>query len=151
MIGRLRQRLGRSGGPGGDPPPRGAAPTRETGDGGGASESGGSATGPVRLCGSADLAAGEARCFDVGGRRIALARIDDDFFAIDDTCSHADYSLSEGDVDVDECALECPAHGSLFDLRTGDALTLPAVAPVSVHEVAVSEEGVFVTLRGTGR
>ena len=112
--------------------------------------SGESATGPVRLCGSGDLAAGEARCFDVGGHRVALARIDDDFFAIDDTCSHADYSLSEGDVDVDECALECPAHGSLFDLRTGDALTLPAIAPVRAHEVAVSEGGVFVTLRGTG-
>lgn len=109
------------------------------------------ATGPVRLCGSGDLAAGEARCFDVAGRKIALARIGDDFFAIDDTCSHADYSLSEGDVDVDECALECPAHGSLFDLRTGDALTLPAVAPVGAHEVEVSEEGVLVTLSGTGR
>ena len=108
--------------------------------------SGDSATGPVRLCGSGDLAAGEARCFDAAGRKIALVRIDDDFFAIDDTCSHADYSLSEGDVDVDECALECPAHGSLFDLRTGDALTLPAVSPVAVHEVAVSDAGVFVTL-----
>jgi 3-phenylpropionate/trans-cinnamate dioxygenase ferredoxin subunit len=102
----------------------------------------------VRLCGTGDLAAGEARCFDVAGRRVALARIDDEFFAIDDTCSHADYSLSEGDVDTDECALECPAHGSLFDLRTGEALTLPAVAPVIAYAVAVSGEGVFVTLRG---
>lgn len=105
-------------------------------------------TGPVRVCGGDDLAPGEARCFDVSGRRVALARIDDEFFAIDDTCSHADYSLSEGDLDVDECALECPAHGSLFDLRTGDALTLPAVSPVTAHEVAVSGNGVFVTLRG---
>lgn len=151
MIGRLRQRLGRSAPPEGDRPAPGAAPPQETDDGGGAAVSSDSATGPVRLCGSGDLAAGEARCFDVGGRKIALARIDDDFFAIDDTCSHADYSLSEGDVDVDECALECPAHGSLFDLRTGDALTLPAIVPVSAHEVEVSEEGVFVTLRATGR
>lgn len=105
-------------------------------------------TGAVRLCGREDLAPGEARCFDVAGRRVALARVDDEFFALDDTCSHADYSLGEGEVDVDECALECPAHGSLFDLRTGDALTLPAVSPVAAHEVATSERGVFVTLRG---
>ena len=78
---------------------------------------------------------------------MALARIGEEFFAVDDTCSHADFSLSEGDVDIDECALECPAHGSLFDLRTGEALTLPAVVPVAVHDVAVGDDGVFVTLR----
>ncbi len=151
MIGRLRGHLGRSARPGGDPAAPDAAPPQETGDGAGAAASDEGATGPVRLCDSGDLAAGEARCFDVAGRKIALARVDDGFFAIDDTCSHADYSLSEGDVDVDECALECPAHGSLFDLRTGEALTLPAIAPVCVHDVSVSEDGVFVTLRGTGR
>ncbi|MCE2532413.1 MAG: non-heme iron oxygenase ferredoxin subunit [Acidimicrobiia bacterium] len=109
--------------------------------------SGESAADPVRLCGRGDLVAGEARCFAVDGRRVALARIGEEFFAVDDTCSHADFSLSEGDVDVDECALECPAHGSLFDLRTGEALTLPAVVPVVAHDVAVTGEGVFVTLR----
>lgn len=105
-----------------------------------------SAAGPVRLCGRDDLAPGEARCFAVAGHKVALARIDDEFFAIDDTCSHADYSLAEGDVDIDECALECPAHGSLFDLRTGEALTLPAVVPVTAHEVTAGDDGVFVTL-----
>ena len=106
-----------------------------------------SAAGPVRLCGPDDLGDGEARCFAVEGRRVALARIGEEFFAVDDTCSHADFSLAEGDVDLDECALECPAHGSLFDLRTGEALTLPAVVPVTAHDVAVSDDGVFVTLR----
>ncbi|MCY4102467.1 MAG: non-heme iron oxygenase ferredoxin subunit [bacterium] len=106
-----------------------------------------SAVGPVRLCGRDDLGDGEARCFAVEGRRVALVRIGEEFFAIDDTCSHADYSLAEGDVDADECALECPAHGSLFDLRTGEALTLPAVVAVAAHDVAASDAGVFVTLR----
>ncbi len=105
-----------------------------------------STTSPVRLCDWEELAAGEARCFVVQGRRVALARIGEEFFAIDDTCSHADFSLSEGDVDVAECALECSAHGSLFDLRTGEALTLPAVVPVAVHQVEASEKGVFVSL-----
>ena len=106
-----------------------------------------STAGPVRLCGRHDLADGEARCFAVEGRRVALVRLGAEFFAIDDTCSHADFSLADGDVDADECALECPAHGSLFDLRTGEALTLPAVVPVAAHDVATSDEGVFVTLR----
>lgn len=106
-----------------------------------------SATEPERLCGRDELSDGEARCFVVQGRRVALARVGGEFFAIDDTCSHADFSLAEGDVDSDECALECPAHGSLFDLRTGEALTLPAVVAVAAHDVETSEEGVFVTLR----
>ena len=143
MRGRRSKRFGR----GRAPQPAGEATpdgTVEEGDGAMSIDEGG----PVRLCGPEDVAPGEARCFDVAGRPVALARIGDEYFAVDDTCSHADYSLSEGDVDVDECALECPAHGSLFDLRTGAALTLPAVSPVAVHEVAVSAGGVHVTLRG---
>lgn len=142
MMPKPLRRFGRdrAGDAGVDPAARG------TTEGGGEASAPGDA-GPARVCGQEDLAPGEARCFDVSGRRVALARIDDEFFAIDDTCSHADYSLSEGDVDIDECALECPAHGSLFDLRTGEALTLPAVVPVAAHDVAVSDGGVFVTLR----
>ena len=142
-MGKLRSGIGRGGA---SESAREVASSRMTG--GGELAMSAENTGPVRLCGREDVAPGEARCFDVAGRRVAVTRIADEFFAIDDTCSHADYSLSEGDVDVDECALECPAHGSLFDLRTGDALTLPAVGPVAAHEVAVSDEGVFVTLRG---
>ncbi len=109
--------------------------------------SGEDAAASVRLCGRDELVAGEVRCFDVAGRRVALARIGEEFFAIDDTCSHADFSLAEGDLDVEECALECPAHGSLFDLRTGEALTLPAVVPVAAHDVAITDDGVIVTIR----
>ena len=46
-------------------------------------------------------------------------RIGDDFYAVDDECSHEDYSLSEGEVWAEECEIECPRHGSTFDLRTG--------------------------------
>ncbi len=54
-------------------------------------------------------------------RRIALVRIEDDFYAIGDVCSHEDYSLSEGEVLVDACEIECWKHGSMFDLRDGRA------------------------------
>ena len=87
----------------------------------------------VRLCGRDEIASGTARRFDVGAHRIALVRIDDDFYAIGDTCSHEDYSLSEGEVLAEECEIECWKHGSMFDLRTGEPQSLPATKPVPVY------------------
>ncbi|MGH9164058.1 MAG: Rieske 2Fe-2S domain-containing protein, partial [Acidimicrobiales bacterium] len=66
----------------------------------------------VRLCRVEDLAAGEARRFDVDGHRVALIRIGDDFYALADQCSHADFSLAEGEVLVDDLEIECWKHGS---------------------------------------
>ena len=64
-------------------------------------------------------------------------RIDDDVYAIGDVCSHANVSLSEGEVWCDEREIECPKHGSTFDLQTGEPVTLPATQPVPVYDVAV--------------
>jgi 3-phenylpropionate/trans-cinnamate dioxygenase ferredoxin component len=99
-----------------------------------------------RLCGRDELAPGSARCFDVDGHRVALVRIGDDFYAIGDTCSHADFSLSEGDVWPDELEIECPKHGSTFSLTTGEPQTLPATQPVPVYEVVVDGEDVKVVV-----
>ena len=100
----------------------------------------------VRLCGRDDLAPGTARRFDVDAHRIALVRIGDDFYALDDRCSHADFSLSEGDVWVDECEIECPKHGSTFSLTTGEPQTLPATQPVAVYAVEIDGADVSVVL-----
>ena len=81
----------------------------------------------VRVCGWSELVDGAALRVVVDGRPVALVRIGERVYAIDDVWSHAEVSLSEGDVDVEECALECWKHGSLFDLETGEALTLPAI------------------------
>ncbi len=99
-----------------------------------------------RLCARDELAPGSARCFDVDGHRVALVRIGDDFYAIGDTCSHADFSLSEGDVWPDELEIECPKHGSTFSLTTGEPQTLPATQPVPVYEVVVDGEDVKVVV-----
>jgi 3-phenylpropionate/trans-cinnamate dioxygenase ferredoxin component len=99
-----------------------------------------------RVCAKDDLAPGTARCFDVDGLRIALVRIDDDFYAICDRCSHADYSLSEGDVWEDEREIECPKHGSTFSLLTGEPQTLPATQPVPVYDVVVDGDDVKVVV-----
>ena len=100
----------------------------------------------VRVCGRDDLAPGTARRFDIDGHRIALVRIADDFYAIGDRCSHADYSLSEGEVWEDECEIECPKHGSTFLLTTGEPQTLPATQPVPVFDVQVEGDDVKVVL-----
>jgi 3-phenylpropionate/trans-cinnamate dioxygenase ferredoxin subunit len=98
------------------------------------------------LCGWSELADGTPRRVEVNGRAVALVRIGEQVHAIDDICSHAEVSLSEGDVDFEECALECWKHGSLFDLRTGEALTLPAVRPVAVHAVTLEGDDVLVEI-----
>jgi 3-phenylpropionate/trans-cinnamate dioxygenase ferredoxin subunit len=100
----------------------------------------------VRLCRRDDLVSGEARRFDVAAHRIALIRIEDDFYAIGDECSHEDYSLSEGEVLVDSCEIECWKHGSMFDLRTGEPRSLPATKPVPVYDARIEGDDVFVVL-----
>ncbi|HBL08836.1 MAG TPA: Rieske (2Fe-2S) protein, partial [Acidimicrobiaceae bacterium] len=85
----------------------------------------------------ADLPDGMVMQVECDGTPVALARIGDRVFAIGDTCSHAEVSLSEGEIDVEECALECWRHGSLFSLETGEALTMPAVRPVPVYSVRI--------------
>lgn len=100
----------------------------------------------VALCRTDELAPGEARRFDVAGLRIALVRIDDEFHAIADECSHEDYSLAEGEVWAEECQIECPRHGSTFDLVTGEPCSLPATQPVAVYRVEVVGDTVSVVL-----
>ena len=97
-----------------------------------------------RLCKVDDLAPGTARRFDIGKHRICLVRIEDDFYAIGDRCSHADFSLSEGEVWSDEKEIECWKHGSTFSLLTGEPQSLPATMPVPVSMVRVEGDDVFV-------
>jgi 3-phenylpropionate/trans-cinnamate dioxygenase ferredoxin subunit len=100
----------------------------------------------VVVCKRDEIGPGEARRFVVGGTPIALVRIEDDFYALSDRCSHEDYSLSEGEVWADDLELECPRHGSTFDLRTGEPCSLPATRPVPTYEVEVSGDEVAVVL-----
>ena len=71
--------------------------------------------------------------FEKNGKSICVVRVDNEVFAIDDTCSHSDASLSEGDVT--DFKIECWLHGAEFDLRTGEALTPPATAPLKTFKV----------------
>ncbi len=90
----------------------------------------------------ATLVAGKPVKLEKAGRTICVTRVGDEVFAIDDTCSHSDASLSEGEVT--DFKIECWLHGAEFDLRTGEALTPPAVAPVKIYSVIVDGDSVTV-------
>jgi 3-phenylpropionate/trans-cinnamate dioxygenase ferredoxin component len=94
----------------------------------------------------ADLAPGTARRYEVAGHSVAVVRIDDDVYAIGDTCSHQDVSLAEGEVDEFEKTLECWKHGSAFDLASGEALTLPATRPVPTYEARIEGDEIVVVI-----
>ena len=83
-------------------------------------------------------------CVDVDGVAVAVFRSGHDVFAIADTCSHAEASLSEGEVFDGE--VECPLHGAAFDIATGRALTLPATRPVATYRTEVSGGDVLVSI-----
>jgi 3-phenylpropionate/trans-cinnamate dioxygenase ferredoxin subunit len=100
----------------------------------------------TRLCALDDLTDGGAARFELDGHLLAVVRLGDDVYVIGDTCSHADVSLSEGEVDEDDCTLECPKHGSAFDLTTGQPRSLPAVRSVPKYEASVVDGDVVVEL-----
>ena len=100
----------------------------------------------IDLCPLDELEDGGVRRFDVKGRSLAVVRLGDDVYALGDRCSHADVSLSGGEVDDEECTVECPKHGSEFDLLTGEPRSLPATRPVPVYDVSVVEGIVKVKL-----
>ncbi|HLS90487.1 MAG TPA: non-heme iron oxygenase ferredoxin subunit [Limnochordia bacterium] len=98
----------------------------------------------VTVAKESDLSPGQSMCVIVKGRKVALFNVDGTVYAISDTCSHAEASLSEGELDGH--VVTCPRHGARFDVRTGKALSLPAWAPVDTYEVKVENGEIKVAL-----
>ena len=95
-----------------------------------------------RACAVAEVPDDEALAVTVGAYAVAVTRQGDEFFAIEDQCSHAAIALSEGEVA--ECQIECYLHGSRFDLRTGKPTSLPATEPVATFPIEVRGDDVYV-------
>jgi 3-phenylpropionate/trans-cinnamate dioxygenase ferredoxin component len=96
----------------------------------------------VRLCRTDEIPLEEGRRFEVNGTPVAVFHLPSGFYAIADTCSHEEASLSEGFVDDD--LVDCPKHGSQFEIKTGKNLSLPATKPVPAYRVVVEGEDVYV-------
>jgi len=92
----------------------------------------------------ATLTEGKPQRIEKNGESICVARVGDEVFAISDTCSHSEASLSEGDILGFK--IECWLHGAEFDVRTGEAITPPAVAPVKSYPVTIDGDSVTVEM-----
>lgn len=99
----------------------------------------------VEVARTDDLGEGEAMKVVVEGHEIALVNLGGgEFRAVDDICSHAHYFLSEGEVDDEDRTIECPKHGSVFDLDSGAPRSLPATVPVATYRVKVEGDRVLI-------
>jgi 3-phenylpropionate/trans-cinnamate dioxygenase ferredoxin subunit len=94
-----------------------------------------------------DIPEGEARRFQLDGHEIAVANLGEgEFRALGDVCSHAQAFLHEGEVDVEERTIECPRHGSVFNLDSGRPVSLPATLPVPMYRIKVEGDEIKVEL-----
>ena len=94
----------------------------------------------------ADIPPGTAQAFTINGEYVAIVNCDGEFFAINNICSHAYAEMADGEVDSDECTIECPLHGSVFSLASGRPRTLPAVTPVATYPVQIVDDVVQVAV-----
>ena len=100
-----------------------------------------------RACAVAEILEGEAVAVTLDGIDVAVARHEDEFFAVQDLCTHGQVALSEGEVE--DCAIECWLHGSKFDLRSGKPTGLPATQPVATFPVQVQGDDIHVDVAET--
>jgi 3-phenylpropionate/trans-cinnamate dioxygenase ferredoxin subunit len=96
----------------------------------------------IEVCAAAELPSGTMRLVEVDGRKIGVFNCEGSLYAIEDRCSHDDGPLAEGEFDTAACTVECPRHGSLFDLATGRPKTLPAYQPVETFPVTIDDDTV---------
>jgi 3-phenylpropionate/trans-cinnamate dioxygenase ferredoxin subunit len=97
-----------------------------------------------RVCARSELVEGEPRRVVIGRTPVSVVLTEGQLFAVNDICSHANVSLSEGEVD--DCTIECWLHGSRFDLRTGKPTGLPATKPIAVYSIKIDGDDVLVSL-----
>ena len=93
----------------------------------------------VDVCPVAELPPGHVKIVWSGPLAIGVYNCGGKLYALEDRCSHDDGPLAEGPFDPDACTVECPRHGSLFDLNTGRPRTLPAYLPVDTFPVTVED------------
>jgi 3-phenylpropionate/trans-cinnamate dioxygenase ferredoxin subunit len=93
----------------------------------------------IDVCRVEELPPGERRIIAWEDLEIGVFNCNGEILAIEDRCSHDDGPLAEGELDTEKCTIECPRHGSLFDLRTGRPTTLPAYVPVDTFPVRIED------------
>lgn len=98
----------------------------------------------IDVCALAELPPGSSRVIHAGPEGIGVYNCGGQLYAIEDRCTHDDGKLCEGDWEPETCQVICPRHGARFDIRSGEALTLPAYIPVATYPARVRSDGVVV-------
>lgn len=96
----------------------------------------------VAVASVTELAPGQMKIVEAGGERVALCNVGGVFYAVQDICTHDDGPLGSGTLKGN--VVECPRHGAQFDVRTGAAVRMPAIAPVKMYPVKVEGGSVFI-------
>jgi 3-phenylpropionate/trans-cinnamate dioxygenase ferredoxin subunit len=97
----------------------------------------------IDVCAASELPSGEMKLVEApDGAKIGVFNCGGSLYAIEDRCSHDDGPLAEGPFDADACTVECPRHGSLFDLTSGRPKTLPAYQPVATYAATIQDDTV---------
>ncbi len=91
----------------------------------------------IDICPVSELPPGATRVVEVEDFEIGIVNCGGDILAIEDRCTHDNGILFDGPIDLEKCTVECPRHGSLFDLRTGRPINLPAYVPVDIFPVSI--------------
>lgn len=99
--------------------------------------------GYVRVAAAEEIPAGDRLLVELEGVRIAVFNLDGSYYAIEDLCTHDGGPLVEGEI-LEGCQVECPRHGARFDIRTGEALSMPAFEPTPAYDVQVEDGQVYV-------
>ena len=99
----------------------------------------------IKVARTSEIDPGTGKCVEVAGERIAIFNVEGQFYAIEDTCTHAEGSLSEGTLTGEE--VECPLHGACFNIKTGEATTPPAITEVKTYNVKVSGGEIEIAVR----
>ncbi len=97
----------------------------------------------VRVAAVEEIPPGERLLVELEGIRIAVFNLDGDYYAIEDVCTHDGGPLVEGEI-LEGCQVECPRHGARFDIRTGEALSMPAFEPTPAYHVHVEGGEIYV-------
>jgi nitrite reductase/ring-hydroxylating ferredoxin subunit len=103
----------------------------------------------IDVSAAADVPPGGMKQVTVEGREIAVYRVDGDWYATDGSCTHADFPLTDGDLDAPALEVECPLHGARFCLKTGEARCLPATEPLRTYPTKVADGRLLVGVPAT--
>ena len=91
-----------------------------------------------------DLSSSNKLCVEVDGRYVVIVKVDGQYYCLDDVCTHDGGTL--GDGDLEGLCLSCPRHGAQFDVRNGNAVTMPATEPTGSHELRIDGNRILVKL-----